>query len=154
MQVHGSDDYISAQAQILLPHSHCDISHVAYTQPRNVLTTLFMRNSWCACMQVLVYHDLLGMMQHPHHAKVTPKFAKQYASVGTVIQSALQSYREDVSNKAFPGQQFSPYKLGQSHLDALAEQLHKAGLQKGAEAVAAAHHEQQQWLGKQAGKPS
>ncbi|WCJ37800.1 3-methyl-2-oxobutanoate hydroxymethyltransferase 2 mitochondrial [Euphorbia peplus] len=24
--------------------------------------------------QVLVYHDLLGMMQHPHHAKVTPKF--------------------------------------------------------------------------------
>ena len=21
-------------------------------------------------MQVLVYHDLLGMMQHPHHAKV------------------------------------------------------------------------------------
>ena len=30
--------------------------------------------------QVLVYHDLLGMMQHPHHAKVTPKFCKQYAS--------------------------------------------------------------------------
>jgi ketopantoate hydroxymethyltransferase len=21
-------------------------------------------------MQVLVYHDLLGMLQHPHHAKV------------------------------------------------------------------------------------
>ena len=28
-------------------------------------------------LQVLVYHDLLGMMQHPHHAKVTPKFCKQ-----------------------------------------------------------------------------
>eukprot|EP00960_Hanusia_phi_P073767 768082-Hanusia_phi.AAC.7 len=28
--------------------------------------------------QVLVYHDLLGMMQHPHHAKVTPKFCKQF----------------------------------------------------------------------------
>ncbi|GFP81325.1 3-methyl-2-oxobutanoate hydroxymethyltransferase 2 mitochondrial [Phtheirospermum japonicum] len=26
--------------------------------------------------QVLVYHDLLGMLQHPHHAKVTPKFSK------------------------------------------------------------------------------
>lgn len=36
--------------------------------------------------QVLVYHDLLGMMQHPHHAKVTPKFCKQYSAVGRVIQ--------------------------------------------------------------------
>ena len=36
--------------------------------------------------QVLVYHDLLGMMQHPHHAKVTPKFCKQYAAVGAAIQ--------------------------------------------------------------------
>lgn len=35
---------------------------------------------------MLVYHDLLGMMQHPHHAKVTPKFCKQYAAVGNVIQ--------------------------------------------------------------------
>ncbi len=35
-------------------------------------------------LQVLVYHDLLGMMQHPHHAKVTPKFCKQYAAVGQV----------------------------------------------------------------------
>lgn len=26
--------------------------------------------------QVLVYHDLLGMMTHPHHAAVTPKFVK------------------------------------------------------------------------------
>ena len=34
--------------------------------------------------QVLVYHDLLGMMQHPHHAKVTPKFCKQYGAVGEV----------------------------------------------------------------------
>jgi hypothetical protein len=31
-----------------------------------------------------VYHDLLGMMQHPHHAKVTPKFCKQFGAVGEV----------------------------------------------------------------------
>lgn len=49
--------------------------------------------------QVLVYHDLLGMMQHPHHAKVTPKFCKQYAAIGTNIQSALQQYRDEVSNR-------------------------------------------------------
>lgn len=48
-------------------------------------------------LQVLVYHDLLGMMQHPHYVKVTPKFCKQYASVGTVIQEALQSYKDEVS---------------------------------------------------------
>lgn len=47
-------------------------------------------------MQVLVYHDLLGMMQHPHYVKVTPKFCKQYASLGLVIQDALRQYTEDV----------------------------------------------------------
>ena len=47
--------------------------------------------------QVLVYHDLLGMMQHPHHAKVTPKFCKQYAAVGAIIQEGLQQYRAEVS---------------------------------------------------------
>ena len=46
--------------------------------------------------QVLVYHDLLGMMQHPHHAKVTPKFCKQYGAIGTAIQIALQQYRDEV----------------------------------------------------------
>ena len=45
-------------------------------------------------LQVLVYHDLLGMMQHPHHAKVTPKFCKKYAAVGEVIQGALHEYAE------------------------------------------------------------
>ncbi|AQK91102.1 3-methyl-2-oxobutanoate hydroxymethyltransferase 1 mitochondrial [Zea mays] len=39
--------------------------------------------------QVLVYHDLLGMLQHPHHAKVTPKFCKQFGNVGDVINKAL-----------------------------------------------------------------
>ncbi len=52
--------------------------------------------------QVLVYHDLLGMMQHPHHAKVTPKFCKQYAAVGATIQEALQQYRAEVGNPMHP----------------------------------------------------
>ena len=45
---------------------------------------------WPPLLQVLVYHDLLGMMQHPHHAKVTPKFCKQYSAVGAVIQEVGQ----------------------------------------------------------------
>lgn len=36
--------------------------------------------------QVLVYHDMLGMMQHHHHAEFTPSFCKQYALVGHAIQ--------------------------------------------------------------------
>eukprot|EP00798_Chlamydomonas_sp_ICE-L_P028055 gene28055-31156_t len=42
--------------------------------------------------QVLVYHDLLGMMSHPHHAKVTPKFCKQIAeSEAKVLASELRA---------------------------------------------------------------
>ncbi|KAH1155892.1 hypothetical protein GYH30_050934 [Glycine max] len=61
--------------------------------------------------QVLLFHDLLGMLQH-HHAKDslvklrlhllhTPKFCKQYACVGNVINKALLEYKEDVINGSF-----------------------------------------------------
>ncbi|RZB53393.1 3-methyl-2-oxobutanoate hydroxymethyltransferase 1, mitochondrial [Glycine soja] len=61
--------------------------------------------------QVLLFHDLLGMLQH-HHAKdslvklrlhllYTPKFCKQYACVGNVIIKALLEYKEDVINGSF-----------------------------------------------------
>ncbi len=53
---------------------------------------------------------MLGMMSHPHHAKVTPKFCKQYAHVGKEIQGALQHYREEVETRKFPTSAFSPYK--------------------------------------------
>lgn len=59
------------------------------------------------------------MMSHPHHAKVTPKFCKQYASVGKAIQSALSQYREEVSSGAFPSTAYSPYR--QARLEGFAE---------------------------------
>ncbi|PNX73909.1 hypothetical protein L195_g029819, partial [Trifolium pratense] len=65
-------------------------------------------------LKVLVYHDLLGMLQHPHHAKVTPKFCKQYARVGDVINKALLDYKEDVINGSFPDAQHSPYKISET----------------------------------------
>ncbi|KAH7659574.1 3-methyl-2-oxobutanoate hydroxymethyltransferase protein [Dioscorea alata] len=53
--------------------------------------------AWPYCSgQVLVYHDLLGMLQHPHHAKVTPKFCKQYGHVGEAINKALSEYKQEV----------------------------------------------------------
>lgn len=86
-------------------------------------------------LQVLVYHDLLGMMSHPHHAKVTPKFCKRYAEVGHIIQDALSSYRQDVAERIFPGQQFSPYSIQQAEVDALVQQLEESGMSDCAVAV-------------------
>ena len=60
--------------------------------------------------QVLVYHDLLGMMTHPHYTAVTPKFCKRYADVGAVIHSALQQYAAEVQQGTFPGPAHSPYR--------------------------------------------
>jgi len=53
--------------------------------------------------QVLVYHDLLGMLEHAHHAKVAPSFCKIYVQLGRLIQEALDSYRKEVGgNRSLP----------------------------------------------------
>lgn len=86
--------------------------------------------------QVLVYHDLLGMLQHPHHAKVTPKFCKHYANVGDVINKALSEYQEEVTNGTFPGAAHSPYKIGAADIDGFLQALEKLGLGNAASAAA------------------
>lgn len=73
--------------------------------------------------QVLVYHDLLGMMQHPHYVQVTPKFCKQFGAVGTAIQDALAAYREEVQAGVFPGPAHTPYKLAAQEAEVLASSL-------------------------------
>ena len=47
--------------------------------------------------QVLVLHDILGLTFTP-----LPKFARQYASVGQIISSAVRAYCEDVRSSGFP----------------------------------------------------
>ncbi|RLN78957.1 hypothetical protein BBJ28_00011794 [Nothophytophthora sp. Chile5] len=64
--------------------------------------------------QVLVYHDLLGMLQHPHHAQFVPKFCKRYADVGEQIRIGLENYRDDVENGRFSSDAYSPYKVPHS----------------------------------------
>ncbi|KAL8534815.1 hypothetical protein ACS0TY_010740 [Phlomoides rotata] len=86
--------------------------------------------------QVLVYHDLLGMLQHPHHAKVTPKFCKHYASVGDVINKALVQYREEVTNGSFPSSAHSPYKISAADTEGFLQALEKLGLGDAASAAA------------------
>ncbi|CAL9099683.1 unnamed protein product [Musa textilis] len=88
--------------------------------------------------QVLVYHDLLGMFQHPHHAKVTPKFCKQYAHVGDVISKALSQYKEEVENRSFPSAVYTPYKISEADVDGFSNELQKMGLNEAASAAAAA----------------
>ncbi|CAK9065562.1 3-methyl-2-oxobutanoate hydroxymethyltransferase 1 [Durusdinium trenchii] len=61
--------------------------------------------------QVLVFHDMLGMMQHHHHAQFTPQFCKQYATVGYAIQEGLAEYKSDVEQRKFPDESYSPYKI-------------------------------------------
>ncbi|XP_057980185.1 3-methyl-2-oxobutanoate hydroxymethyltransferase 1, mitochondrial-like [Malania oleifera] len=88
--------------------------------------------------QVLVYHDLVGMLQHPHHAKVTPKFCKQFGHVGLVINKALLEFKEEVMNGSFPGPAYSPYKISAADVDSFSNELQKLGLDKAASAAAAA----------------
>lgn len=73
--------------------------------------------------QVLVYHDLLGMMQHPWHAQHALRFCKQYASVGSVINKALAEYREDVKSGGFPGNEYSPYQISREEEERFLSEL-------------------------------
>ncbi|XP_028769249.1 3-methyl-2-oxobutanoate hydroxymethyltransferase 2, mitochondrial-like [Neltuma alba] len=85
--------------------------------------------------QALVYHDLIGTLQHPHHAKVTPKFSKHYACVGEVINKALVKYKEEVTNGSFPGPAHSPYKINDTDVNDFLNELQRLGLDKAASAA-------------------
>src|SRR5262249_6771758 len=48
--------------------------------------------------QVLVWHDLLGVIPGP-----TPRFVKQYADVATTMRTAIETYAKDVRAGPVPG---------------------------------------------------
>jgi 3-methyl-2-oxobutanoate hydroxymethyltransferase len=48
--------------------------------------------------QVLVTHDLLGLYE-----RFTPRFVKQYVDLHSQIRAAIQVYKSEVSERAFPG---------------------------------------------------
>src|SRR4029453_5712630 len=50
--------------------------------------------------QVLVWHDLLGLIAGPK-----PRFVKTYADVAGVIRTALDEYVNDVRRGTFPAEQ-------------------------------------------------
>jgi hypothetical protein len=55
--------------------------------------------------------------------------------VGTVIQEALQQYRDEVASRQFPSSRFSPYKIPGGEVATLVEELKQRGMAHVAEAV-------------------
>lgn len=61
--------------------------------------------------QCLVYHDLLGIGTHPHHAAVAPRFSKQYAQLGNTIYYALRDFSNEVKDRQFPTEEYARYSI-------------------------------------------
>lgn len=67
--------------------------------------------------QVLVYHDLLRILSHPHHHNVAPKFSKPFADLGQLIDSAIRNYCNEVRTKMFPCAKYSPYSIADEEFE-------------------------------------
>lgn len=91
--------------------------------------------------QVLVYHDLLGMLQHPHHAQFVPKFCKRYADVGEQIRIGLENYRDDVESGRFSSEAYSPYKMSKEETQKLHDMMKDEYSQKDDEEEEETHSE-------------
>ena len=85
--------------------------------------------------QVLVFHDLLGMLSHPHHEEFVPKFCKKYASVGLHINDGLAQFKKEVEEGMFPGNEYSPYSMSEEE-ETIFDQLMSNDVEKGRDEVA------------------
>lgn len=63
--------------------------------------------------QVLVYQDMIAMF-----SDFTPKFAKKFADVGTIMTEAFKAYDEEVKNGTFPAEEHT-FKISDDVLDKL-----------------------------------
>lgn len=70
--------------------------------------------------------------------QVTPKFCKQYARVGDIINKALLEYKEDVMNGSFPGPPHTPYKISETDANDFLKELQRLGLDKAVSAASEA----------------
>lgn len=77
----------------------------------------------CRLVQVLVYHDVLGILHHPHYEKHVPSFCKRYSTLGSDIHIALSQYRAEVHEGLFPSSQYSPYKMPEEEKKKFEEML-------------------------------
>lgn len=71
--------------------------------------------------QVLVYHDLLRILSHPHHHNVAPKFSKPFADLGPLIDDAIRNYCSEVRTRKFPCSKYSPYIIPDEEFEKVEE---------------------------------
>ena len=90
-----------------------------------------------------MYHDLLGMMAHPHYRQVTPKFCKKFAQIGAQVQDALSDYCREVRSGAFPGPLHTPYQLDEKSTEEFGKALRAEGEVGEAEAAEAVFEERE-----------
>jgi len=67
--------------------------------------------------QVLVWHDLLGLIPGP-----TPRFVKQYADTASTIRGALETYAREVRSGTFPEDRHT-YGMPEAEREQLESQL-------------------------------
>jgi len=67
--------------------------------------------------QVLVTHDMIGLFD-----KFVPKFVKQYLQIRTIILEAMEAYKKDVQQGAFPGPEHS-FKMPEETLSELKKRM-------------------------------
>lgn len=67
--------------------------------------------------QVLVFHDVVGLFD-----RFVPKFVKQYANARKIMLKALKTYKQEVTDSAFPGPEHS-FKMPDEALEKLKKMI-------------------------------
>ncbi len=85
--------------------------------------------------QVLVYHDMLGLLDHPLKPKVLeifcihlqspPSFCKQYGNMAKVAHEGLVNFNKDVKEKRFPSPENCAYKIPEGEMEKIQELLER-----------------------------
>ena len=63
--------------------------------------------------QVLVYQDMLAM-----YSDMAPKFAKQYAQIGSQMKAAFAAYKQEISEGVFPAEEHT-FKMDETIIEKL-----------------------------------
>jgi 3-methyl-2-oxobutanoate hydroxymethyltransferase len=88
----------------------------AITEKLSIPTVGIGSGAYCRG-QVLVYHDMLGVMAHPHHDDVAPRFSKKYARIGELADHGIREFAREVRANEFPSDRYSPYKIPLDQLE-------------------------------------
>lgn len=81
--------------------------------------------------QVLVYHDMLGVNEHPEFAHFMPGFSKAYAQIGQVAHDAIQQFASEVRDGRFPGEEHTMFPIAEEGLEEFREYAAGVDVERG-----------------------